>query len=325
MQGHRLFHTGVHDIARAEAGWKVDLEVMPKRSAGPPFPDSPGAWLACFRHRLIREDGRPVSPEEFGRALDCSGATVRRWEGGQGVPDDEDLARIAAVCGLTPLQYNFLTLVFSRVQSLAPPPLSTFREHVSRAIGGPYPAIVWDTLFYPRAWNSHVGAISSTLMDSLAEGLHPIAMLLRLFDNGSDEPPGQEDLSPEERVRQSFRSFWVSTAHLTGHPAYRRLVQSLRAEPRFEEFWRDLAYERHNSVLEGGFSPIIQRHGARFRLHTRVMAFPATYAIWEYIPDDELAWQRLRERQASGPPTVSFAVDNHWECSRGNCRHGPVA
>lgn len=254
--------------------------------------------------------------------IGSSGATVRRWESGRAVPDSDDLAKIAAACSLTPLQYTFLTLAFSRIESLPPPPEPLFRQHVERLLSGEYPAIVWDSLFYQRAWNSYTSALTPESFEVIGRQIHPIAMLMRTWARGAAEPQGIQEWTPEQRVRQNIRFFWLSTAHLSSRPAYRRLINTLRPEPRFEELWRGLAFENESPVIEPtGFAHVIARNGARFRLNTRTIAFPAIYTLWEYIPDDDLAWQRLRALQAGGPPQIKFSERIHWECTTGACKH----
>jgi hypothetical protein len=110
-----------------------------------------------------------------------------------------------------------------------------------------------------------------------------------------------------------LRFFWLGTAFLCRETAYREMVHSLRPEPYFEEFWADLVWENESPVLDPtGFAHVIARNGARFRLSTRIIAFPANYFLWEYIPDDDLAWQRLHELRSQGPPELAYSRRLHW-------------
>jgi transcriptional regulator with XRE-family HTH domain len=290
---------------------------MPKRSREAPFPDSPGAWLACFRHRLKHSDKRPYTPEEMGRLIGCSGATVRRWEAGRAAPDENDIKCLAEVCRLTPLQYTFLTLVFSRVRALPPPPEDMFKTYAKRALCGPYPAIIWDSLLYQRAWSTYIDALAPDATTYLGRGVHPLGLLLRSHAAGY-AVAGPDDMSIEDRLRQNMRFFWLGTAHLCHRREYAELVTALRGEPLFDELWTGLVSDTESPVLEPlGFMHAVEREGARFRLNTRIIAFPANYMLWEYVPDDEAAWRRLREAQDKGPPEAIFADRIHWSAGDG--------
>lgn len=81
---------------------------MPRPNSPPPFPDSPGAWLACYRHRFANEEGSDISPEGLGRKLGHSGATIRRSEGGYHTPSKDALMAISQELRLSNDEADFL-------------------------------------------------------------------------------------------------------------------------------------------------------------------------------------------------------------------------
>ncbi len=160
-------------------------EAMPKPSACPPFPDSPGAWIACFRHR-IQAGGKPLTPEDFGRLLKKSGATVRRWETNRSSPNEEDIANIAKAAKLSALQAAFLSAACTRMRATPAPNRRDFIEYMDEVLcSTPYPAMLHDGLFYTRAWNSHVEALAPGVTRVLEQEMHPIAAMMRASPFGA--------------------------------------------------------------------------------------------------------------------------------------------
>jgi hypothetical protein len=105
---------------------------VPRRVHPPPFPDTPGKWLACYRYRW-QPGGKACSPEHLGSVLGVSGTTVRRWEAGQLRPTRQDLSRIAAICELTALEESFLLQAFQARHVEIPPPFDAFEKMAMRA------------------------------------------------------------------------------------------------------------------------------------------------------------------------------------------------
>jgi hypothetical protein len=282
---------------------------MPKRTKEPPFPNNPGAWLACFRHRLRVADRTP-SPEEFGRLINRSGTTVRRWESGRAVPDDDDLAAMVKVCSLSPMQLAFLTSACSRTATFGAPNAEAFRAYIGEALCAlPVPAMVLDSLFYIRAWNSYVDAVSPGRSAGFETGVHPVSMMLRAAHRGRLGVSDDNDAL----LWEGLRIFWLSTAPLCHRPEYARLLEELDQQPNFRPLWMQLALGddmlSHKPVA---FAEGIGSDGPHFRVYSQTVTFPPTYYLHIYIPDDDEARERVNALGRQGRPLACYARDLHW-------------
>ncbi|HXH23280.1 MAG TPA: helix-turn-helix domain-containing protein [Dehalococcoidia bacterium] len=288
---------------------------MAKRPSGPPFPDSPGAWIACFRHRA-RVNGREPSPEQFGRLIGRSGATVRRWEANRQVPDDRDISRIAEVCHLSNHHVAFLIMACSRMRAMPAPERSSFVRYVQEVLGSSqYPAVVIDGLFYVRAWNSYLDALGTGFTRALSRDLHPMALIFRAARAHPEASPA----SDEEALREGLRIFWMGTAVHSHRPEYARMLAELAQEPRFAEMWMDIALGPMDNDRPIGFNKALVSDGPSFDVYSRSMTFPPTYFINEYHPADAVARERVETLRRQGPPRALFRHELHWVQSHCRC------
>jgi hypothetical protein len=288
---------------------------MPKPTASPRLPDSPGAWIACFRHR-VQCHGRALSPEDFGKLIGRSGATVRRWESNTTVPAEDDIARIASGANLSPQQFAFLSAACTRIRVMPPPNQRAFRAYMGDVLSStPYPAMVLDGLFYIRGWNSYVDALAPGVSRVFKTELHTMALMLR---------SGPEALfDPDQRqaaLREGVRIFWMSTATHSHRPEYARLVEDLQDEPQFRDLWMDLALCNGRAPKDPiTFAHSLGGSGARFRVYSRTISFPPAYYLHEYQPADALACGRLERLAGRGPPRAYFQRRLHWVDSSVEC------
>jgi transcriptional regulator with XRE-family HTH domain len=281
---------------------------MSKPSAFSCLPDSPGAWIGCFRQRVQR-DGKGLSPEQFGRLIGRSGATVRRWESNSLYPDERDIARIADAACLTNQQAWFLSAACTRMDATPPPDERDFKAYMTEVLSStPYPAMVIDGLFYVRAWNSYVDVLSKGMSRALRQDLHAIAMMLRRYPEALFRPENHQDA-----LREGIRIFWVNTAIHSHRPEYARLISRLRDEPRFLELWMELALGKETAPRQPiTFAQSIAGSGAQYRVYSRTISFPPTFYLHEYQPDDELACSRLAAAADRGRARAHFGSRLHW-------------
>jgi transcriptional regulator with XRE-family HTH domain len=273
---------------------------VPRRVQRPPFPDTPGKWLACYRYRW-QPDGKVSSPEQLGMALGVSGTTVRRWEAGQLRPTREDISRVAATCELTPLEEVFLLDAFQNRAAEQPPSEEAFAAMAERALTSENPAFLMDSLFFIRARNSYMKALT-------ARDLTPMTSNAMMGVFGPTRVPTL-NRSPLHIVR----SFWFVTAGLSGLPPFRRLLASLREAEGFEDTWwrlaltREEADEAHN--LPVTFSH--PEHGV-YRVYMTRVTVPPVYFLREYVPVDETAMAFVKGLRAAGANTIEGGDPHHW-------------
>lgn len=278
---------------------------MPRPVAKPPFPDRPGAWLANYRYRLGDETGQPPSPEQLANRLSVSGATLRRWEAGTARPSATDLLCFAEVCGLAPLETEFLLRAFSAQPHETAPAESAFRAAAGELLDTQFPAYILDNFFFVRAWNNYADALFAAPSDPQ---VHVIAAMLRIMAEGGQTP------EREQRLRRRLRDFWLSTATLCGTQAYRRVLADLCAEPGFELRWRSLALEANDlsgQVIRAPYTIRTERFGA-FRVFPARLVLPPVYEMREYVPLDGQARQRIETFHSTRSPAVSFSPYVHW-------------
>jgi len=286
----------------------------------PPLPDSPGRWLCAFRHRVQNEAGKSISPEDLGRRIGRSGATVRRREANQLAPDEDEIGRIAEALGLSPLQTAFLSEAFTRTRVMPAPPEEEFRAHMTPVLSGEYPAMLMDRLLFCRAWNSYTDALGRGTSGALANTPHPMVLMFRDRLQALGEGAGRREV-----LRWGVRIFWITTAALSHRPEYAELVKLLGQEPGFRELWLELACGEPPVAEPLDFAYSLGGNGAQFRVFQRRIVLPPDYYLHEYVPDDDLARERLAALRTEGPPTVFFERDPHWVRAPLSIRRGARA
>jgi len=278
---------------------------MPRPVARPPFSDTPGAWLANYRYRQRGESGQPSSAEQVGALLGVSGPTLRRWETGRARPSGADLRRFAEVCGLMPIETEFLRRAFLGQQREEAPDEATFRAAASELLSTDFPAYILDTFFFTRAWNSYADALFDVPTDPQ---VHVLSSLLRAVVQGRGTPEW------ERRIQRRLRDFWLSTASPCGSEPYKRVLASLCAEPGFEERWCRLALEPGDlvgQVIRAPYDINTERFGA-FRVFPARMVLPPIYELREYVPLDAKARRRLETFRELRSPAIGFSAYVHW-------------
>lgn len=278
---------------------------MPRRPVDPPLPDSPGAWLACFRHVRTHEGRDPLTPEQVGKLAGVSGATVRRWEANLHAPCSDEIERLAALLALTPHQTAFLHIAMSRVAPARPPSRADLIGCFSPVLRAPRPVIVFDSLFFARAWNSYVEALSPGSARGLESGRHSLALLL----DAIEAAPGAFE---EREVQNAVRTFWARTASLAYRPEYADLVRRLARNAAFPPLWLSLASEPDCAPLGPARLPTARGDANRFRGYEATVILPAAYHVFEYLPDTPEAGARLAALVAAGPPRLCFSPRPHW-------------
>lgn len=263
-----------------------------------------------------------MSPEDFGRRIRRSGSTVRRWESNRQVPDEADIARIADLAQLTPLQVAFLSAACTRMWAIPAPPKRKFIEHMDQVLcSTPFPAMLLDGLFVVRAWNSYVDALSPGISRTLQRNIHPLAVMMRARPAALLE--GEQY---EQSLRNGLRIFWMGTAVHSHRPEYAAILAELDREPHFREMWMELALGRECAPVEPiGFPCSLGGSGARLRVYSRTITFPPPYYLNEYQPDDDLSRERLRLLAEKGPPEAFFKPELHWVTAPAGACSWPAA
>jgi transcriptional regulator with XRE-family HTH domain len=266
----------------------------------PPFPDTPGKWLSCYRYRW-QPEGKACSPEHLGSVLGVSGTTVRRWEAGQLRPTRQDLSRFAATCELTALEESFLMQAFQVREQEAPPSAVAFERMAVQALQSDQPALLMDSLFYLRARNAYMRELVAHELTSSTNNA--------VMDTFGPARVPARNRSP----LRLLRSFWFATAGLNVLPPFRRLLSTLQDAEGFEEAWwriattRDEAEEAHN--LPGTFSH--PEHG-EFRVYMTRITVPPVYYLREYVPVDATATAFVERMKASVSNDLEAAEPHHW-------------
>jgi hypothetical protein len=240
--------------------------------------------------------------------MGLSGATVRRWESNRLVPDEGDIARIAEAAALSPQQTAFLSLACTRTRVMPPPDEREFKAYMGNCLQTtPYPAMILDSLFYVRAWNSYMDAVATGSSRAFADGSHSIARMLGAGPDVLVRPEDRQNL-----LRLGLRIFWMNTALYCHRPEYARLIDHLAEQPRFREMWLDLALRSDLPDEPITFVHSIAGARASFRVYSRTILFPPHYFLHEYVPDDDAAVQRVTIMREAGPPRAFFHRRLHW-------------
>jgi transcriptional regulator with XRE-family HTH domain len=273
----------------------------------PPFPDSPGAWLASYRYRRWLEGEDMSSPEQIADFLGVSGPTVRRWETGHSVPSHFDLQRFAEVCKLTAIEKTFLLRAFSARDTEQPPAPEAFREAATAILTCAFPAYLLDSFFFLRATNSYMDALEGTPLPVTDD-----SNLLRGPLLAESRPNDIED--QEHRLLRWLRDFWFSTANLCGSVPYKRILRQLCALPNFEQHWRHLALERHSGQDAALHTPYTFKNArvGTFAVFASEVIIPPEYHLRVYVPVDELACERVAHVRSLGEPRIVFHPEAHW-------------
>lgn len=278
---------------------------MPRGLRHPPFPATPGTWLAAYRYRGTPDGGRP-SAEQLSMLMGVSGATIRRWESGQIRPTAADLQRFSAICRLTSLEREFILRCFATKDYEGPPSPEAYEQLLARSLDSALPTFVMDSLFYIRAWNSHQMELSRRSPDA-----HPPSNeVLGLFD-----PQRSVRLDPglEDQFTPWLRNFWLLTAELCGTPQYRRLLSELCQFGNFEERWWELALTQKMADVPVNLPTIYHSpHFGVFRVFMTRVILPPTYYLREFVPIDDRARDFVAGLRAKGPAKLGRTANSHW-------------
>ena len=278
---------------------------MPRGLRPPPFPTTPGSWLAAYRYRGSADGGR-ASAEQLSHLLGVSGATIRRWESGTVRPTRDDLYRFAEVCALAPLEREFILRSFSTVQAEDPPEPETYDLLLDRALRSALPAFVLDSLLYIRAWNSHLMTISGRAAGDVAA---PHA-IMSLFDPRRGK---RLDASKIDQFTPWIRNFWMMTSELCATPQYPRLLESLRTVGDFEKRWWEIALTQKLTDVPVNLPTIYRTpHHGIYRVFMTTVTLPPTYYLREYAPVDATAHRYVEEWLSKGMPSISHTQKRHW-------------
>lgn len=285
---------------------------MARSLSTPPFPDSAGAWLACYRYRKLGPKGEHLSPEQLGALLGVSGATVRRWESGSSQPTNQDIGRIAQVCGLEPIEAEFLRLAFDARTDEQPPTWEMFEKSAKELLSTETPSLILDSLFYVRGRNFAASHLSSALdAPELGENLlQPV--LSRLC------PESPRSSAVESSIQRVLLDVWFSTAIFCGSRPYRRFLADLCRIPGFQERWRAVALQ----PMQESLAARIQTHqynvsspqAGRYRVRQARITFPPLYELHEYIAVDEKAVDQLRGLPDWNTSDICLSPRWHWAC-----------
>ena len=273
----------------------------------PPFPDSPGAWLAHYRYRGRTQAGFVLSAEHLGAMFGASGATVRRWEAGTAQPTETDIIHVSDILGLKPIETMFLLTAFKAIDSEPPPDRDYFRSWASDVLSSELPAYIFDSLFYIRASNNYRSILSEPQYERIPGGII-LAPLLRNANLGT------ADVQLEGRIRRWIRDLWSSTAHLCGSKSYRAVLSDLREIEGFEERWRNVALHPADYLDEPVGSPYrfcVPELGD-YLVVTTAVTLPPVYYLRQYIPMNDVAHQRLAFARDRGVTRILFTLEHHW-------------
>jgi transcriptional regulator with XRE-family HTH domain len=279
---------------------------MPREVPPPAFPVTPAEWLSRYRHRFRDEDGCPLSPERLGDLIGVSGATVRRWEAGVNTPSESDLRHIALACNLSQLETEFILAAFKPRETESAPDRDAFEWAIQAVLRCEHPAYVIDSLFYRRAWNSHMMAMVRRNGEPAPRNVLATA-LGSFYRSGTDA-------EREDFMSRWLRDFWLYTAHLCGTEAYRELLDDLASSsPTFKRKWSELGSSEDSAQTPVGV-PYYYHHPfiGTYRIFTLRLMLPPVYYLKEYVPVDEAARRHIEKSQAAGPARVTFDNVHHW-------------
>jgi transcriptional regulator with XRE-family HTH domain len=279
---------------------------MPRILSRPPFPNTPGSWLACYRYRRWIEGEDSSSPEHIADSLGVSGPTVRRWETGQSVPSHFDLQRFADVCKLNTMETTFLLRAFRAKETEQAPTPEAFQETARSVLSTEFPAFLMDSFFFVRATNSYMDGLEGDPTPG------PDGNILRGPLSALSRPNDSED--QEQRLWRWLRDFWFSSADLCGSIPYQRILKELCSLPNFEQRWRRLGLERHSWQDLALHTPYRYRNArvGSFAVFASDVIIPPEYHLRVYVPVDKTATERVEAVRATGEPQIRFHAEAHW-------------
>jgi transcriptional regulator with XRE-family HTH domain len=273
----------------------------------PPFPTDLGNWIAAFRHRVTNERGHPYSPEQLGRQIGVSGATVRRWEAGKLRPDATDASNLARICSLTPLQVAFLSRAVSRRGPNVVPDLETFREKATPILSAEYPIYIMDSMMYIRGWNGYLPHFLSRTREAPANDYHLIDFLIEADEHSGVQP------ALRDRIRRAVIELWFLTSDACGSSEYRLLLDRLAKYPVFKEEWSRLPFLDESECVDIGLPHVASREDIGTCLICPFAAvLPPVYQVRQFMPIDEVSREKLDELRRKGPPEIIFDTRCHW-------------
>lgn len=272
----------------------------------PPYPTDLGTWLSAFRHRVTNERGHPSSPEQLGKQIGVSGATVRRWEAGRLRPSPEDAANLARACNLTTMQVAFLSRALRTGGPMPVPDLDTFRRKATPILSGEFPTYIMDSMMFIRAWNSYLPQFLERAREE-PEDYHFIDFII--------EADQHEGIQPTLRQRVEFAAIelWYLTADACGTSEYVALIGRLSKYDPFRESWERIAFLDEDECPEIG----LPRRASRPDVGTCLIApfaaiMPPVYQVRQFYPMDTMAQQKLNILHSAGPPKTVFDAKSHW-------------
>ena len=273
----------------------------------PPFPTDLGTWLAAFRHRVTSHRGHPSSPEQLGREIGVSGATIRRWESGRLRPSPEDAGNLARACNLTSLQVAFLSRALRSGGPTPVPDYETFRTKATPILETPFPAYIMDSMMYIRGWNSYLPYFLRRRQYQPRDDYHFIDFIV-----DAEQHPGVQP-ALQERVRRAVVELWYLTSDACGTKEYKELITKLSRYDVFREEWARMAFLQEKDCHQIGLPRGAWRKDIGESLICPfAVVLPPVYQVRQIIPVDGTAWEKLEELRREGPPEVIFDAKGHW-------------
>jgi transcriptional regulator with XRE-family HTH domain len=273
----------------------------------PPYPIDLGTWLAAFRHRVTNERGHPSSPEQLGRQIGVSGATIRRWESGRLKPNPVDAANLARACNLTSLQVAFLSRALRTGGPTPVPDFETFKAKATPILETPFPAYIMDSMMYIRGWNSYLPYFLRRRQYQPRDDYHFIDFII-----DADQHPGVQP-ALRERVRRSVVELWYLTSDACGTREYKELINRLSRYDVFRDEWARMAFLKEEDCHQIGLPRSAWRQDIGESLICPFAAvLPPIYQVRQIIPIDDTAREKLEELRREGPPEVILDSKSHW-------------
>jgi transcriptional regulator with XRE-family HTH domain len=279
---------------------------MRTTSFAPPFPVDLGTWLAAFRHRVTNSRGHPSSPEQLGRQIGVSGATIRRWESGRLKPSPEDTANLAQACNLTSLQVTFLSRALRTGGPTPVPDLDTFQRKAAPILESDFPTYIMDSMMYIRGWNSYLPAFLRRWRTEPRD-YHLIDFIIEADLNEGIQP------TQRERVERAVLDLWFLTADACGTEEYLSLIQRLSKYDVFREAWERLPFLTEDDCPQIGLPRRARRADVGECLIAPFAAvLPPVYQVRQLFPMDPLAQSTLDVLHEAGPAIPVFDTRAHW-------------
>jgi transcriptional regulator with XRE-family HTH domain len=272
----------------------------------PPFPTGLGTWIAAFRHRVTNARGHPISPEQLGREIGVSGATIRRWEAGRLKPGADDVAQLARACNLTSLQVTFLSRALRTGGPMPVPDLETFQRKASPILAEEFPTYIMDSMMFIRGWNTYLPHFLRRSRRDPRD-YHYIDFIIDADQNEGVQP------SQHDRMKRAVIDLWFLTADACGTREYIALMERLRRHEVFREAWAALPFLKEDECSQIGLPRRAYRADVGECLIAPFAAvLPPVYQVRQFYPMDTTAQTRLKELREEGPPRPIFDTRCHW-------------